>query len=119
GRGQDRKAPRPRAGGCGGERGVPASVGATRGEGQPVRRAGWGRPVPAPPAPPPGQRLSLRVRIGWLVGLTVGAAVAFTSLAAYLTVRHSLYQALDDNLQRRAHAAVLSSYAHADEITRV
>jgi len=55
---------------------------------------------------PPSRRLSLRTRIGWLVGLTVGAAVAFTSLAAYLTVRHGLYQALDDNLQRRAQAAV-------------
>jgi two-component system sensor histidine kinase MprB len=69
--------------------------------------------------PPPGRRVSLRTRIGWLVGLTVGAAVAFTSLAAFLTVRHALYQALDQNLQRRAHAAVRSSWGQADQFRNV
>jgi two-component system, OmpR family, sensor histidine kinase MprB len=73
--------------------------------GRPVRRIGGSQPVTAAVAPR-GLRLSLRTRIGWLVGLTVGAAVAFTSLAAYLTVRQGLYHALDNNLQRRAQKAV-------------
>jgi two-component system sensor histidine kinase MprB len=63
--------------------------------------------------PAPHRRgLSLRARIGWLVGVAVGLAVALTSLAAYLTVRHSLYQALDENLQRRAQAAVRGSFGN-------
>ncbi len=71
------------------------------------------------PLAPAGRGLSLRARIGWLVGLAVGLAVALTSLAAYLTVRHALYQALDENLLRRAHAAVRSSFGDPDLITQV
>jgi two-component system sensor histidine kinase MprB len=54
---------------------------------------------------PPRRGLSLRARIGWLVGVAVGLAVALTSLAAYLTVRHELYRHVDENLIRRADAA--------------
>ncbi|MGI8695656.1 MAG: HAMP domain-containing sensor histidine kinase [Mycobacteriales bacterium] len=51
-------------------------------------------------------RRSLRTRIGVLVAVAVGFAVALAALAAYLTVRHELRQRLDTALHQRAQAAV-------------
>ncbi|PKW14176.1 HAMP domain-containing sensor histidine kinase [Saccharopolyspora spinosa] len=67
--------------------------------------------VPAPPPPdldpqerPKGrfQRVSLRNRVTWLAAICVAGAVALVSVAAFVTVRDSLYQQLDDNLTERA-----------------
>ncbi|MFI0463285.1 ATP-binding protein [Saccharopolyspora sp. 5N102] len=67
--------------------------------------------VPAPPPPdlepherPKGrfQRVSLRNRVTWLAAVCVAGAVALVSVAAFVTVRDSLYQQLDDNLVERA-----------------
>jgi two-component system sensor histidine kinase MprB len=60
--------------------------------------------------------VSLRARVGWLVGLAVGLAVALTSLAAFVTVRRGLHQELDENLQRRAYAAVKSQFGDRNQI---
>jgi two-component system sensor histidine kinase MprB len=51
------------------------------------------------------EKLSLHARVTLLTAVAVGLAVAFVSLAAYLTVRQQLYRNLDDNLLDRAHSA--------------
>jgi two-component system sensor histidine kinase MprB len=51
---------------------------------------------------------SLRSRVGFLVALGVGLAVALTSVAAYLTVREQLHNKRDDALLTRSRAAVSS-----------
>jgi two-component system sensor histidine kinase MprB len=48
------------------------------------------------------ERVSLRTRVTLLAAICVAGAVALVSLAAFLTVRNSLYQQLDDNLLVRA-----------------
>jgi two-component system sensor histidine kinase MprB len=53
-------------------------------------------------------RLSLHSRVTLLAAVAVGLAVAFVSLAAYLTVRQQMYQNLDDSLVSRAQAAAES-----------
>jgi two-component system sensor histidine kinase MprB len=53
-------------------------------------------------------RLSLHSRVTLLAAVAVGLAVAFVSLAAYLTVRQQMYQNLDDSLVTRAQAAAES-----------
>ncbi|GAA1637872.1 HAMP domain-containing sensor histidine kinase [Kribbella alba] len=53
-------------------------------------------------------RLSLHSRVTLLAAVAVGLAVAFVSLAAYLTVRQQMYQNLDDSLVTRARAAAAS-----------
>ncbi|MGW1680497.1 HAMP domain-containing sensor histidine kinase [Saccharopolyspora sp. NPDC002376] len=66
--------------------------------------------VPAPPPPDLGlhqprgrfQRVSLRNRVTWLAAMCVAGAVALVSVAAFVTVRDSLYQQLDQNLTERA-----------------
>lgn len=67
--------------------------------------------VPAPPPPDLGppqpsrgrfQRVSLRNRVTWLAAICVAGAVALVSVAAFVTVRDSLYQQLDDSLTERA-----------------
>jgi two-component system, OmpR family, sensor histidine kinase MprB len=66
--------------------------------------------VPAPPPPdldnppPPSrlQRVSLRNRVTWLAAMCVAGAVALVSVGAFVTVRDSLYQQLDDSLTERA-----------------
>lgn len=74
--------------------------------------------VPAPPPPdmvePPAggpdtgrwQRVSLRSRVTLLAAICVAGAVALVSLGAFVTVRDSLYDQVDDNLVQRAHQAV-------------
>jgi two-component system, OmpR family, sensor histidine kinase MprB len=51
---------------------------------------------------------SLRARVGLLVAVGVGLAVALTSIAAYVTVRDQLHHKRDDALLARARAAVSS-----------
>lgn len=60
-----------------------------------------GNPVPAPGLRP-RQRMSLRTRVTLLAALCVGGAVALVSLAAFLTVRNSLYDQVDERLAERA-----------------
>ena len=50
-------------------------------------------------------RLSLANRVSALTAIAVGVAVAVTSIAAYVTLRHQLYSALDSSLLNRASAA--------------
>lgn len=90
-------------------------------------------PVPPPPPPPPGasaqprghrwwsrlHRLSLRVRIGALAGLSVGVAVALTALAGYLTVSSQLTQSIDDNLLERAEQALRSPLGDPSTLAEV
>lgn len=64
-------------------------------------------------------RLNLRTRVSVLAALGVGLAVALTSVSAFLTVRAQLYQQLDDNLLRRAHAAVASPLADPARLVEV
>ena len=47
-------------------------------------------------------RLSLHSRVTLLAAVAVGLAVAFVSIAAYVTVRQQMYQNLDDSLTDRA-----------------
>lgn len=48
------------------------------------------------------QRASLRARVTWLAAFCVAGAVALVSLGAYMVVRKSTYDALDDGLRQRA-----------------
>ncbi|MDQ4085919.1 MAG: HAMP domain-containing histidine kinase [Actinomycetota bacterium] len=50
-------------------------------------------------------RLSLANRVSALTAIAVGVAVAVTSLAAFVTLRHQLYSSLDASLLNRASAA--------------
>ncbi len=63
--------------------------------------------------------LSLRTRVTLLVSVAVGLAVALTSVAAYLTARHELYQGLDRNLVLRAQAAAASSLSDPVRLAQV
>jgi len=56
------------------------------------------------------EKLSLHARVTLLTAVAVGLAVAFVSLAAYLTVRQQLYRNLDDNLLDRARGAAAQDY---------
>jgi two-component system, OmpR family, sensor histidine kinase MprB len=61
--------------------------------------------IDAPPASRLGdrlQRLTLRTRVTLLAAICVGAAVALVSLGAFLTVRSSMYNQLDQDLLERA-----------------
>jgi len=48
------------------------------------------------------QRASLRARVTWLAAFCVAGAVALVSFGAYMIVRKSVYDALDENLRSRA-----------------
>ncbi|MFK4083109.1 sensor histidine kinase [Kribbella sp. NPDC020789] len=50
-------------------------------------------------------RLSLHSRVTLLAAVAVGLAVAFVSIAAYVSVRQQMYQNLDDSLTDRASQA--------------
>jgi two-component system, OmpR family, sensor histidine kinase MprB len=50
-------------------------------------------------------RLSLANRVSALTAIAVGVAVAVTSIAAFVTLRHQLYSSLDSSLLNRATAA--------------
>ena len=67
----------------------------------------------------PRRGLSLRGRVGSLVGLAVGLAVTLTSLAAFITVRRGLHQELDSTLQRRAQAAVKSAEGNPRQLVTI
>ena len=54
-------------------------------------------------------RRSLASRVILLTTLAVGVSVAMVSLAAYLTVRHQIFSALDESLLRRAYATAAYS----------
>ncbi|MET7278382.1 HAMP domain-containing sensor histidine kinase [Kribbella sp. NPDC005582] len=77
-------------------------------------------PQPRPPAQPVAQsnirsaqtwwqeklhKLSLHSRVTLLAAVAVGLAVAFVSIAAYVSVRQQMYQNLDDSLTDRASQA--------------
>lgn len=64
-------------------------------------------------------RLNLRTRVSALAALGVGLAVALTSISAFITVRAQLYEQLDENLLRRAHAAVTSPLADPARLVEV
>jgi len=51
-------------------------------------------------------QLSLHARVTLLAAVAVGLAVAFVSVAAYLTVRQQMYRNLDDSLVQRSMTAV-------------
>jgi two-component system sensor histidine kinase MprB len=48
------------------------------------------------------QRASLRARVTWLAAFCVAGAVALVSFGAYMIVRKSVYDALDESLRSRA-----------------
>jgi two-component system sensor histidine kinase MprB len=48
------------------------------------------------------QKASLRARVTWLAAFCVAGAVALVSLGAYMVVRKSTYDALDESLRTRA-----------------
>ncbi len=48
------------------------------------------------------QRASLRARVTWLAAFCVAGAVALVSFGAYMIVRKSVYDALDEGLRTRA-----------------
>ncbi len=62
---------------------------------------------------------SLRTRVGLLVAVGVGLAVALTSVAAYLTVREQLQHARDDALLKRAKAAVSSPLSDPERLAAI
>jgi two-component system, OmpR family, sensor histidine kinase MprB len=83
--------------------------------------------VPAPPPPdleqprPSGrfQRVSLRNRVTWLAAICVAGAVALVSVAAFVTVRDSLYQQVDDNLTERAVEAAEGPLVRTSDLQQV
>ncbi|MGW3472766.1 ATP-binding protein [Saccharopolyspora sp. NPDC000995] len=84
--------------------------------------------LPAPPPPdldpherPKGrfQRVSLRNRVTWLAAICVAGAVALVSVAAFITVRDSLYQQLDDNLTERAVEAAEGPLVRTSDLQQV
>nr|WP_312864432.1 HAMP domain-containing sensor histidine kinase [Saccharopolyspora phatthalungensis] len=84
--------------------------------------------MPAPPPPdldkqtsPKGrlQRVSLRNRVTWLAAICVAGAVALVSVAAFVTVRDSLYQQIDDNLTERAVEAAEGPLVRTSDLQQV
>ncbi|GAA1841127.1 HAMP domain-containing sensor histidine kinase [Pseudonocardia ailaonensis] len=64
-------------------------------------------------------RVSLRARIGILAAAVAAAVVVLVSLAAFLIVRESILQTLDDNLSQRATAAAQSELAKPELLASV
>jgi two-component system sensor histidine kinase MprB len=62
---------------------------------------------------------SLRARVGLLVAVGVGLAVALTSVAAYVTVRDQLHHTRDDALLKRARAAATSPLSDPDRLAAI
>ncbi|MDX6231880.1 MAG: two-component system, OmpR family, sensor histidine kinase MprB, partial [Nocardioidaceae bacterium] len=62
---------------------------------------------------------SLRARVGLLVAVGVGLAVALTSVAAYVTVRDQLHHTRDDALLKRARAAASSPLSDPDRLAAI
>ncbi|MFB9904593.1 sensor histidine kinase [Allokutzneria oryzae] len=65
------------------------------------------------------QRFSLQSRITALAAIGVGIAVALVSLAAYVTVRSSLYNQLETKLENQARQAINTTIAQSDSIVRI
>ncbi len=63
-------------------------------------------------------QLSLHARVTLLAAVAVGLAVAFVSVAAYLTVRQQMYRNLDESLIQRSTAAAKSGVITNPEIMR-
>ncbi|MBP2474904.1 two-component system sensor histidine kinase MprB [Crossiella equi] len=74
------------------------------------------RDDPAPHQYTRMQRVSLKNRLMLFAAVGVGTAVALVSLAAYFTVRESLYNELDEQLLNRAHVAAKSSLGSTFEL---
>src|SRR5262249_2386796 len=88
-----------------------------------------------PPAPTPVKRrrpttfghasavrfnnLTLKVRVGALVALVVGATVATTSVAAFFVIRAQIFNSFDNGLKGRAVALQLSPAAELTNLVRV
>jgi two-component system sensor histidine kinase MprB len=64
-------------------------------------------------------RVSLRARIGILAAGVAAGVVVLVSLAAFLIVRESILQTLDDNLSQRATAAAQSELAKPELISTI
>ena len=62
---------------------------------------------------------SLRARVGLLVAVGVGLAVALTSAAAYVTVRDQLHHTRDNALLKRARAAANSPLSDPDRLAAI
>nr|WP_073488519.1 HAMP domain-containing sensor histidine kinase [Streptoalloteichus hindustanus] len=73
----------------------------------------------APPRAPRPRRISLRTRITLLAAICVGGAVALVSLAAFLTVRNSVYGQLDESLSKRANDAAHTTLVQAEQLRAV
>ena len=65
------------------------------------------------------QGVSLRNRVTLLAAICVAGAVALVSLGAFLTVRDSMYQQVDDNLMERATQAVEGPLVRASDVQSV
>ncbi|MBA3743483.1 HAMP domain-containing sensor histidine kinase [Sporichthya sp.] len=63
-------------------------------------------------------RLSLRVRVAAFITLVVGATVAITSLAVWVTVRVQYYNSFDDTLVSRARALLQTPAADPTQVVR-
>lgn len=100
----------------------PAEIGTAQGELPKDRSAPVGNRVAATVARTQGwwqeklHQLSLHARVTLLAAVTVGLAVAFVSIGAYVTVRQQMYRNLDDSLKDRAVQAakngVLTNYSN-------
>ncbi|MCP2261960.1 two-component system, OmpR family, sensor histidine kinase MprB [Streptoalloteichus tenebrarius] len=75
--------------------------------------------VQTPPAARRPRRISLRTRITLLAAICVGGAVALVSLAAFLTVRNSVYGQLDESLTKRANDAAHTTLVQAEQLRAV
>ncbi|GAB2734321.1 HAMP domain-containing sensor histidine kinase [Salinifilum aidingensis] len=65
------------------------------------------------------QRVSLRNRVTWLAAICVAGAVALVSVAAFVTVRDSLYQQLDNSLTERAVQAAEGPLVQTPDLQRM
>jgi two-component system sensor histidine kinase MprB len=101
--GSQRPAPQDPADGTAGSTGGPGRVTATA-----ARTQDWWKDKL--------HRLSLHARVTLLAAVAVGLAVAFVSLAAYITVRQQMYRNLDDSLIDRAQQAAQSGVITRPEI---
>ncbi len=63
-------------------------------------------------------QLSLHARVTLLAAVAVGLAVAFVSVAAYLTVRQQMYRNLDDSLIQRSTTAVQNKVLTNPDVMR-
>jgi two-component system sensor histidine kinase MprB len=65
------------------------------------------------------EHASLRTRVGLLAALVAALAVVLVSAAAFVTVRYSILQTLDENLLQRASAAAQSEIADPRQLATI